>query len=235
MKKGDVREMVPAWLEVVSWVAIGAAILCAAFILYDIFGRGYRQHMWIMEAVWPVTALYFGPVGVWAYSKWGRPQSQKWMEKNGDPPGKSFSATTSVGVSHCGAGCTLGDIIGATFVFLIGWEVLGQTLYAEYIADYALAFALGIAFQYYSIKPMKGLSPKQGIVAALKADTLSLTSFEIGLFGWMAIMQFVLFPGGIHPNHATYWFLMQIGMVLGFFTAFPVNWWLIKRGTKEPM
>ncbi|HET8552741.1 MAG TPA: DUF4396 domain-containing protein [Gammaproteobacteria bacterium] len=24
---------------------------------------------------------------------------------------------------------------------------------------------------------------------------------------------------------AAYWFLMQIGMVLGFLTAFPVNWW----------
>ena len=39
----------------------------------------------------------------------------------------------------------------------------------------------------------------------------------------------------LHPDTATFWFLMQIGMVLGFFTAYPVNWWLIKRGIKEPM
>lgn len=54
--------MVPSWLTVVSWVSIILALLCAAFILYDIFGRGYRQQMGIMEAVWPVTALYFGPL-----------------------------------------------------------------------------------------------------------------------------------------------------------------------------
>ncbi len=28
---------------------------------------------------------------------------------------------------------------------------------------------------------------------------LSLTSFEVGLFGWMALTQFVLFPDHIHP------------------------------------
>jgi hypothetical protein len=31
-------------------------------------------------------------------------------------------------------------------------------------------------------------------LAALKADTLSILSFEIGLFGWMALTYFVLFP-----------------------------------------
>lgn len=228
--------MVPAWLTIVSWIAIAVAVLCAAYILYDIFGRGYRQHMWVMEAVWPVTALYFGPVAIWSYYRWGRPQSGKWMEKNGDAPEKSFSASTSVGVSHCGAGCTLGDIIGATLVFIVGWEIAGMALWPEYIVDYTLAFALGIAFQYYSIKPMQDLSVGQGIVAAFKADALSLTSFEIGLFGWMAVMQFVLFPvEHIHPDHPAYWFLMQIGMILGFATAFPVNWWLIKRGVKEAM
>lgn len=38
--------MVPMWLEVISWIfSIGAPLLSAAYILYDIFGRGYRQHM----------------------------------------------------------------------------------------------------------------------------------------------------------------------------------------------
>jgi hypothetical protein len=53
--------------------------------------------MWIMEAVWPITALYFGPLALWGYYRWGRPQSHKWMEEHGDPPKKSFAATTAVG------------------------------------------------------------------------------------------------------------------------------------------
>ena len=228
--------MVPTWLTVLSWVSIALALLCAVFILYDIFGRGYRQQMGIMEAVWPVTALYFGPGAIWAYYRWGRPKSEKWQEETDSSPEKSFAASTATGVSHCGAGCTLGDIIGATFVFVIGWEIAGLSLWPEYIVDYTLAFTLGIIFQYFSIAPMRGLGFVEGIKAALKADTLSLTSFEVGLFGWMAIMQLVFFPvEHIHPDHAAYWFLMQVGMILGFFTAYPVNWWLIKRGIKEAM
>jgi Sec-independent protein secretion pathway component TatC len=52
----------------------------------------------------------------------------------------------------------------------------------------------------------------------------------------MAVMQLVLFTEPhLTPDHAAYWFLMQIGMVLGFLTAYPVNVWLIRRGVKEAM
>ena len=68
--------MVPGWLTVVSCVSLAVAFLCAGIILYDILVRGYRQHMWIMEAVWPLTSLYFGPLALWVYCRWGRPQSE---------------------------------------------------------------------------------------------------------------------------------------------------------------
>jgi hypothetical protein len=75
---------------------------------------------------------------------------------------------------------------------------------------------------------------RDGLVAAAKADVLSLSAFEVGLFGWMALMQLVFFPGPhLHPDRAAYWFLMQIGMVIGFFTAWPMNVGLIRRGIKE--
>ena len=131
----------------------------------------------------------------------------------------------------------MGDIIGGpTVVFVLGWKLFGLYLFAKYAVNYALAYVFGIGFQDYSITPMKELSPRQGRVAAIKADTLSLTAFQVGLYGWMAIMQLVLFPvEGLHPDQAAYWFLMQIGMILGFITAYPANWWLIKRGIKEAM
>ncbi len=136
-----------------------------------------------MEAVWPITALYFGPLALWAYYRWGRPMSHKWMEEYGEPKGKSFAASVAVGDSHCGAGCTLGDIIGSpAVVFLFGWKIFGLFLFAKYVVDYALAYIFGIAFQYYSIKPMQNLSVGQGIKEAIKADTLSLTAFQVGLF-----------------------------------------------------
>jgi hypothetical protein len=228
--------MPPTWLTIVAWVALSVAFVTAGVILYDIYGRGYRQKMGVMEAVWPVTALYLGPFAWLGYRRWGRLSSPRYQQETSAEPGYGEPVSVAIGVSHCGAGCTLGDIIGAWLVLIIGWQLLGLALPAEYIDDFCLAFALGIAFQYFAIAPMRGLGVRDGIIAALKADTLSLTAFEIGLFGWMAVMQLVLFTDPhLTPDHAAYWLLMQIGMILGFATAYPVNVWLIRRGIKEAM
>lgn len=226
------------WLVRLSWVALALAALCSVAVAADIFVGGYRQRMKVMEAVWPVTALYLGPVAVWLYWRFGRPQSRKWLEHNDRdaPPDKPGWATTAIGVSHCGAGCTLGDIIAATAVFLLGFELLGRALWPELIGDYLAALTLGIVFQYFAIAPMRGLGFRKGMVAAAKADVLSLTAFEVGLFGWMILTALVFFRSEpLHPNSAVYWFLMQIGMIIGFATAWPANVWLIRRGIKEAM
>lgn len=227
------------WLTDLACIALAVALASTAWIAYDIVGRGYRQKMTVMEWVWPITGLYFGPLAIWGYLRYGRPMSSKWLTEHDfdEPPGKPGWATTAVGASHCGAGCTLGDIVAEFAIFGLGVMIAGETVFAEYIGDYVLAIALGLVFQYFAIAPMRGLNFRKGIVAAAKADILSLSAFEVGLFGWMALQSFVLFPAPyhLHPDSAVYWFLMQIGMIIGFFTAFPVNTWLIREGIKEAM
>ena len=104
--------MRPMWLTIVSWTAIAVAVACAAGIAADQWLRGHRQPMGIMEAVWPVTALYFGPAAVWGYRRFGLPKSPQWRAEHGvdDPPPQPGWSAVAVGVSHCGAGCTLGDL-----------------------------------------------------------------------------------------------------------------------------
>ncbi|MGH3190430.1 MAG: DUF4396 domain-containing protein [Streptosporangiaceae bacterium] len=81
------------------------------------------------------------------------------------------------------------------------------------------------------------VGPRKGLAEAAKADVAPLTAFEAGLFGWMALMYFVFFPAPHHlrPHSPVYWFLMQIGMIAGLFTAWPANTWLIRAGIKEAM
>ncbi|GAA1801148.1 DUF4396 domain-containing protein [Luedemannella flava] len=228
--------MAPQWLTVVAWAALATGLVCALAVIIDIRGLGYRQRMPIMGWVWPVNAVYLGPLALWAYYRFGRPRSGRWRAEHGDPPDTPDWATTGIGVMHCGAGCTLGDIIAESAIFMLGVAIAGRAIWAEYVGDYALALLLGIAFQYFAIAPMRGLSLGKGLWQAAKADVLSLTAFEVGLFGWMALMAFVFFPApGLHPDSAAYWFLMQVGMMLGFVTAYPVNAWLIRKGIKEAM
>jgi len=151
------------------------------------------------------------------------------------------------GALHCGAGCTLGDIVAeslATFfpgvALWFGWRSLfEEKMFAVWILDFIFAFVLGIAFQYFAIVPMRHLGKLEGIWQAVKADTLSLTAWQVGMYGFMAIASFGLFRHllgvRLEVNTPEFWFMMQLAMVCGFVTSYPVNWWLIRRGIKEKM
>ncbi|KIY01081.1 uncharacterized protein Z520_02633 [Fonsecaea multimorphosa CBS 102226] len=143
-------------------------------------------------------------------------------------------ATVTIATCHCGAGCVLGDLVGEWLIYAFDVTIGGKMLYAAFLVDFGLALAFGIVFQYFSIAPMVGDYGWRTIVRAAKADFLSLTFFEIGLFGWMAIFDLVIFEQRLEMNTAAYWFMMQVGMFLGHWTGFPINWWLIKEGIKEP-
>ncbi len=231
-------------LEATAWISLCVAFVCALIIVGDEFR--HPQKMWVMNIVWPVTALYFSVVALWGYYRIGRRMAKNGMPHTGmsgelkgrgpqDRPNPTWEQTV-VSDSHCGAGCTLGDVIAEFTIAGLGLTVLGSPLYTAFAGDLLLAWLLGIAFQYFAIKPMRNLSPSQGLIAAVKADTLSILTFEIGLFAWMALTYFVFFPSPhLKPTEAAYWLMMQAGMVIGFFTSYPMNRLLMTWGIKEVM
>ena len=54
------------------------------------------------------------------------------------------------------------------------------------------------------------------------------------MYGWMAVVHFGIF-GEIPKTQPVFWFMMQIAMLVGFTTSYPVNWWLVRSGLKEKM
>lgn len=227
-----------AWIEAVGWLSLALAFAGALIILVDIYGRGHRQHMAIMNLVYPITALYWGPVAVWFYFTRGRSTAKPVTEQHEHPDPDTLPAwiVQSKAASHCGAGCTLGDIGAEWLVYGLGLTIAGKSLWADMPLDFAFAWALGVVFQYFSIVPMRGIGRREGIWAAIKADTLSILAFQLGLFLGMWFYQEVIFaPGGLPKTTAAYWMMMQLSMILGFFTALPVNAWLVRIGWKEKM
>ncbi len=281
--------MAPTWLTVVAWIYISVCLVCAGVITYDIAFNHRRQPMGVMNFVFPITALYFGPFALALYWRWARTPAPaaaaRGPARDGDAgvrsrarapelavagarhemapsghshaqaaiahadrpgaaqpisapePKRPYWAMMAIEVSHCGSGCTLGDFISEWVIFAFALTIAGSTLLAEYVGDYVLAVALGILFQYFAIAPMRGLGLRDGLKAAAKADVISLTFFEIGLFGWMALMAFMFFPAPHHlmPDAIAFWFMMQLGMIIGYFSSWPANVWLVKRGIKVPM
>lgn len=138
--------------------------------------------------------------------------------------------------THCGGGCTLGDIVAETLIFVAGITLFGATIWASFVLDYGFALAFGVAFQYAAIRAMSMGSKRSDLAKAAKADVWSLSAFEVGLFGWMALTFWVFFPSPhLTPNQAAFWFMMQLGMTIGLATSYPMNHLLIRRGVKEAM
>jgi hypothetical protein len=224
--------MAPHWLQLLAIVSLCIAFLCAIVILLDI-ASGHRQHMAVMNVVWPITALYMGVIGFWAYWRISRAPLSKGGEQHVKQ--KRFWQFVFVGSTHCGAGCSLGDVVAEWVVFGAGATLAGSALYANFVWDFTAAYLIGIAFQYFAIVPMRHLGFRQGIKEAIKADTISLVAFEIGMFIWMALTSKIFFARPPHPDNAVYWFMMQIAMIVGFLTTYPANWFLIRRGVKAEM
>ncbi len=82
-----------------------------------------------------------------------------------------------------GGGCTLGDIIAEWSVFFVPFTLFGRQIFGTWVLDFIMAFLLGIAFQYFTLKPMRELSVGAALGAAIKADTLSLIAWQIGMYG----------------------------------------------------
>jgi hypothetical protein len=148
---------------------------------------------------------------------------------------KPFWQMVALGSTHCGSGCTLADIIGEWALFFFPLSLFGINIFGSWLVDYFLALFFGIFFQYFTIAPMRDLSFGKGLWAAVKADTLSLTSWQVGMYGWMAIATFVIFGHEIPKTSPAFWFMMQLAMLAGFLTSYPVNWLLLRTGIKEKM
>ena len=243
--------MFPAWLHDLSIVALTIGALCFAVLLIDVVR--HPQKMAIMNVVWPVTALFGTLLTVAAYVRYGRASSAEAMQRakaeGRAMPAKTqpFPAVVAKGALHCGAGCMIGDLAAEWLAFVVpaiaiwfGWQSLfDDKMFAVWILDFIFAFVLGVVFQYFAIVPMRDLAPAEGIVAAIKVDALSLASWQVGMYGLMAVAQLYVYPHFFgqraEVDTPEFWFAMQVAMVGGFLTAYPVNWWLIRSGVKEAM
>lgn len=250
--------MVPGWLNTLAAIHIGLSLLAALAVLLDILVLGRRQPMAVMGAVWPLTMLYWGPFGLVFYGWFGRtaPRGRDAAahhghghHEGGHPGGgagdhrmghggqEAFRGpmwqAVFKGATHCGAGCALGDVLAEGFAAAVGVTLFGSVLFGRLGLAFVLAYLFGILFQYLAVAPMRGLGLRDGLVAAVKIDTLSLLAYQAGMFAAMALASLVL--PGLEPSAWAYWLVMQGAMVLGFATTYPVNWWLIRRGIKERM
>lgn len=246
--------------NIVSALCVVAGLFSALYILFDL--RRHPQPMPIMQSVWVLTGLWAGTLGLWLYRRMGRtrhaasgrmthrmemPGTVRTMPPRAEPEMGRMSAAEEIperkprwqsvvrSTLHCGAGCTLADLIGEGFLYFVPVAVGGSFVLGGWVVDYLLALALGIYFQYAAIRSMRKISGPKALEQALKADFLSLTAWQVGMYGWMAL-TIALWPELMSERMTwSFWFCMQIGMLCGFLCSYPVNVLLIRNGIKNTM
>lgn len=218
----------PAWVTPAAWSFLVVAVFSAAAILVDIYVLGHRQHSRAMEVVWPVTALYLGPLALWAYFRWARAAGAH--APSGGPGAGSTPSTVAFGLPG-GAASVLAHIVGVPLVALTGWTIAGLDMWAMIAVIAVLALALLFAFEYTSRAGATArlvASPDTARTAAVVA-VATILAFDIGMVGWMVVLHLGMLMPPI--SEISFVFLMQLGVVIGLGTAYPVVSSIARRTT----
>ena len=208
----------PPWVTPVAWAFLVLALLSAVAIALDIVVTGRPQHSRAMAVVWPVSALYLGPVALLAYRRWGRTRTD--TVGDGAAETARSSSTLSSGLPG-GAASVIAHLVGVPLVLLTGWTIAGLEMWAMIAVIAVLALVILFAFEYASRSGVGAGSNTEGRAgtAALVA-VATIVAFDIGMVGWMVVLH----VGELMPpaTDVAFTFLMQLGVVIGLATAYPV-------------
>jgi len=206
------------------------AVVSAAVIAYDIYGRGRRQPVRLSEGVWILSGLWLGPLALALYNRVARPRSEhpEGREPHDTHGELGVGAAAAAGGLAGGAASLIGHVIGVPLVLALGLSILGVPMFAMIGVIAVLAIAMLWAFE-YSVGRRAHMGSKT-IGAALLVATVTVLAFDIGMGGWMLVLHYNAWMPPL--TSVTFLFLMQIGIVLGFLTGYPAVALLLKRGVK---
>ncbi len=131
---------------------------------------------------------------------------------------------------HCVAGDGVGILAGA---------VIASLLHLAKVTDIALEYALGFGFgwtifQALFMRDMAGGSYLSALRRAFLPELLSMNFLMAGMVP-VAALATKMYPASHEPSGPAFWFVMSMALLVGFLTAYPMNWWLVSRHMKHGM
>lgn len=131
---------------------------------------------------------------------------------------------------HCVAGDGVGILAGA---------VIASFFHLSKLTDISLEYLLGFCFgwtifQALFMRDMAGGSYKRSLTSTFFPELLSMNCLMAGMVPTMILaMHFA--PAGNDPSGPAFWFVMSMALLVGFITAYPMNWWLVSNHMKHGM
>jgi hypothetical protein len=143
-------------------------------------------------------------------------------QREGLPSPRSLNRFAFSATVHCLTGCAIGEVLGMVLATWWGWGG---------VASIALAVALAFVFGYsLTLGPIvrANVPLPRALRLALASDTASIAVMEVVDNGFILVV-----PGAIDAElgDALFWWSLGVGLAIAFVFAFPLNRWLIARGS----
>ncbi len=224
MQGMDMEEMgsgLPAWLTTLSWLWIAAAIISAAVVAFELYGRGSRPPRPVLAAIWPLSALYLGPLAIVLQRRDARRRAAASATAPGTDSGLALGLQGGVasGLAH---------IVGVPIVVLTGLTIAGLDMWAMVAIITVLATIMLVLFELAVVaSPVSRRASVMRLRTAATIALVTVVAFDVGMLGWMLVLHYS--ENMPMATDVRFTFLMQIGLVLGTLTAAPIARRLSRR------
>lgn len=173
-----------------------------------------------------LLTAYLGPVGAFLYVLGCREPLPEMHERYVATRWRQVLGSTM----HCVAGDGVGILAGAVIASLFHF-----TKATDIALEYVLGFVFGWSiFQALFMRASAGGSYRRSLTRTFFPELLSMNCLMAGMVPVMTLaMKYV--PAGHAPSSPAFWFIMSMALLVGFITAYPMNWWLVSHHLKHGM
>jgi hypothetical protein len=201
-------------------------LLAAASLLFVAIDIRSTPESPVMKWGFVLLTAYTGVIGAFLYVLGCREPLPGLHERYVEARWRQVLGSTM----HCVAGDGVGILAGAVLSSFLG---LGEA--AKMVVEYVLGFAFGwTIFQALFMRDMAGGSYRRALASTFMSELLSMNLLMAGMFPTVMILRRYV-PAADNPQTANFWFVMSMGLLVGFIVAYPMNWWLVANRLKHGM
>lgn len=179
---------------------------------------------WVQKLAWILTTAYAGIFGLIAYCVACRTRKRKTHDESTKEDWKQGINSEM----HCLAGDATGIIFSAAIVYHF---YLPNGI--DLLIEYSSAFIVGL-FVFQALMMIQMFQGKYflAVKKTFFVETVSMNMVMVGMIPVMIILMHFL-PEGDNPWRLNFWFIMGMATITGGLTAYPINYWLVKKKIKH--
>ncbi|MBA2686291.1 MAG: DUF4396 domain-containing protein [Gemmatimonadaceae bacterium] len=210
-------------IDYVVYLWLAVALVSAAYVAYDQFR--HNPEATVMKWGFVLVTLYLGPIGLLLYVLADKEPRPNTHEAFVAPLWKQGVGSTV----HCVAGDATGIILAA-----IATAVLGLPMWADLLIEYVAGFLFGLLiFQALFMRAIMGGTYAENVRRSFLPELVSMNAMMSGMAPVMITLMMGRDMRAMWPGEPLFWFVMSMGLIVGFAIAYPVNVWLVARKLKH--